>query len=56
MKIIHILLSLIQKIFDRLLMYICKGIFCKTGKNVIFHPTNSTFSYKNISIGDNVGI
>jgi acetyltransferase-like isoleucine patch superfamily enzyme len=37
-------------------MYLFKGVFCKAGKNVIFHPTNSTFSYKTISIGENVGI
>lgn len=34
----------------------CKSSFASIGKNVIFHPTNSSFSYKNITIGSNVGI
>jgi maltose O-acetyltransferase len=37
-------------------MYIAKRAFASCGKNVIFHPVNSTFSYKTISIGNNVFI
>lgn len=37
-------------------MYIYRSSFSKIGKNVIFHPINSSFSYKNISIGNSVGI
>lgn len=44
------------KIIDRLYMYICKHAFNLSGKSVIFHPLNSFFDYKNISIGNKVNI
>lgn len=56
MRFIVHLLSFLKKVVNRLYMYMCKSSFHSIGKNVIFHPLNSTFSYKNISIGDNVGI
>lgn len=37
-------------------MYMCRPLFASIGKNVIFDPLSSTFSYKHISIGNNVGI
>jgi acetyltransferase-like isoleucine patch superfamily enzyme len=56
MKIFAILHSYFFKVLDRLLMFSYTGLFKTIGKNVIFHPINSTFSYKTISIGNNVGI
>ena len=37
-------------------MYICRSLFDSIGYNVVFNPLNSTFSYRTISIGNNVGI
>jgi len=37
-------------------MYICKSSFHVIGSNVIFHPLNSKFTYRTISIGSNVSI
>jgi len=56
MKFLAILLIYIGKAFDRSLMYILIYAFKKHGRNVKFHPINSTFLYKTISIGDNVYI
>lgn len=44
------------KVFDRLLMYLCKNLFKVVGKNVKFFPLNSKFSYNSIFIGDDVFI
>jgi hypothetical protein len=43
-----------KKVIDRI--YMCRSSFSSIGKNVIFHPTNSSFSFKTISIGNNVAI
>ncbi|TCD02698.1 acyltransferase [Pedobacter psychroterrae] len=48
--------NLIWKILDRIYMLLCRSSFNKLGKNVIFHPMNSKFTYSNITIGDNVSI
>jgi chloramphenicol O-acetyltransferase type B len=45
-----------QKIIDRVLMYIYKPYFASAGRNVIFSARKSHFSYKTISVGNNVGI
>lgn len=45
-----------KKAFDRILMYCSKRMFAHCGRNVIFHPSNSSFTYKNITIEDNVFI
>jgi acetyltransferase-like isoleucine patch superfamily enzyme len=37
-------------------MCICKYAFNSVGKNVIFHPTSSSFSYNSIIIGNDVYI
>ena len=37
-------------------MYCSKRLFAHCGKDVIFHPSNSSFTYKNITIEDNVFI
>lgn len=49
-------LYFLEKAYDRLLMHIYASLFVNCGKNVIFFPTNSKFSYKNITIGNNVSI
>jgi chloramphenicol O-acetyltransferase type B len=49
-------IGLIWKIMNRVYMYMCRSCFHAIGNNVIFHPLSSTFSFKSISIGDNVGI
>lgn len=49
-------ITYIQKVYDRILMYISKRLFAHCGKDVIFHPSNSSFTYKNITIEDNVFI
>ena len=56
MKILCILISLARKICDRLYMIMAKSMFREIGKDVIFHPANSSFTYKNISIGNHVFI
>lgn len=56
MKLLAQMIFLSGKIYDRILMYVFRSSFHLIGKNVIFHPTNSDFTYNNISIGDNVGI
>lgn len=49
-------ITYIQKVYDRILMYVSKRLFAHCGRNVIFHPSNSSFTYKNITIEDNVFI
>jgi acetyltransferase-like isoleucine patch superfamily enzyme len=56
MKIFALLLIYSIKFIDRFLMYIFRSLFEKCGKEVYFHPTKSTFSYKNISIGNHTYI
>lgn len=46
----------IKKFFDRILMYSAKKLFEECGKNVVFHPLNSSFTYRSISLDDNVFI
>jgi len=55
MKIIGLIIYT-KKAIDRIYMYMCRSSFSSIGKNVIFHPTNSSFSFKTISIGNNVAI
>jgi len=56
MKCIAYIFTYTQKIIDRVLMYIYKPCFAGPGENVIFNPRKSSFSYKTISVGNNVGI
>lgn len=46
----------LYKVIDRLYMYLSKSNFKLVGSNVIFHPINSSFTYKNISLGNDVYI
>lgn len=56
MKFVAKVLSLIPKIWDRILMYIFQSSFKECGKYVVFHPSNSSFTYSNISLGNRVYI
>lgn len=56
MKTLAKLLIFISKVYQRLLMYIYRPMFKKHGRNLLFFPHNSTFSYSTISIRDNVFI
>jgi acetyltransferase-like isoleucine patch superfamily enzyme len=55
MKIIALIIILINKVVNRLKMKIFSFNFYSIGKNVIFN-SNDSFSYKNISIGNDVFI
>ena len=56
MKLIARLFILIKKIIDRILMYIYCSLFLSKGKNIKFFPSNSTFSYGTIELGNDVFI
>ena len=56
MRILVLMIIYTKKVIDRIYMYMCRSSFSSIGKNVIFHPTNSSFSFKTISIGNNVAI
>ena len=49
-------LLLFNRIYRRLMMNIYKYAFKKCGRNVIFDPTNSIFTYKNIELGNYIFI
>lgn len=56
MKYIASVFLIIKKIYDRIVMHIMISLFKVHGKNVIFFPTNLSFSYRNIIIGNDVFI
>lgn len=45
-----------KKAIERTLMVLYKGRFASCGQNVCYFPCSSTFSYENISVGDDVYI
>lgn len=45
-----------QRCYKRMLMVLLRPLFASYGRNVIFDPTNSLFTYKNITLGDHVYI
>ena len=55
-KLICDIFILFQKVWDRCWMFLFSNKFRQIGKNVIFHPMNSSFTYKNICIGNHVFI
>lgn len=55
-KILGLFYVLISKSFDRLIMHFNSKLFASCGNNVVFFPTKSIFTYKNITIGNNVSI
>lgn len=46
----------LQKLYDRLLMFLYRSLFKQCGKHAYFYPTKSYFFYKTISLGDHVYI
>ena len=42
--------------WDRILMLLAKSSFKRIGKNCVFHPSNSSIYYRNISLGHDVFI
>lgn len=56
MKLIASLILFLRKGLNRIIMYVMIHLFKKHGKNVIFFPLNSLFSYKTIVLGDDVYI
>jgi acetyltransferase-like isoleucine patch superfamily enzyme len=56
MKLIGLLFLIVDKVYDRVMMYFTRHIFAQCGKNVIFFPTRSHFQYERISLGNNVSI
>lgn len=56
MKFLALLIIYIDKIIDRISIFIFKPLFKQCGKKVIFYPRKSDFYFKNISIGNNVFI
>ncbi len=56
MKLLALLIVTIKKVYGRVLMYVYKSLFYECGKNVIFWPTQSSFTYKNGSLGNHVAI
>ncbi len=56
MKYIALLYLFIRKAFDRIVMHIMISLFRAHGKNIIFFPTSSSFTYKNIVLGSDVYI
>jgi len=45
-----------QRGYKRMLMVLLRPLFASYGRNIIFDPTNSLFTYKNIALGDDVYI
>lgn len=56
MKLIHITLRIILRLSRKIGQYICMGSFAACGRNVVFDPLNSNFSYATIEIGNDVFI
>jgi maltose O-acetyltransferase len=56
MKLLAKLFIVLEKILDRLSMFIMRPLFKKHGKNVLFFPRKSEFTYENLSIGNKVFI
>lgn len=56
MKAMALFYLFVQKVFNRIIMYIMLPLFKEHGKNVLFFPTNSLFSYNTIILGNDVYI
>jgi len=56
MKYLAIFFLFVSKIYDRVFMYVMLSMFKKHGKNNVFFPTKSSFSYNNIVLGNDVYI
>ena len=56
MKVLCVLISFVERGWDRFYMFLARSMFREIGKNVVFHPSNSSFTYSNISLGNDVFI
>lgn len=56
MKVLCVLISFVKRGWDRFYMFLARSMFREIGKNVVFHPSNSSFTYSNISLGNDVFI
>jgi len=56
MKYVPLLFLFVSKVFNRIMMHVMLPLFKKHGKNVLFFPINSSFSYKTIVLGNDVYI
>jgi acetyltransferase-like isoleucine patch superfamily enzyme len=56
MKLIAFFILFIKKATDKLAMYAMRSLFGRHGKNVRFYPLNSSFSYRNMYVGNDVYI
>jgi acetyltransferase-like isoleucine patch superfamily enzyme len=56
MKYIAILFLNVKRVYERVCMHLMISLFKNHGENVIFFPTNSSFSYQNIVLGNDVYI
>ena len=56
MKLMALFFLFVQKVLNRIIMYAMIPLFKRHGKNVIFFPTNSSFSYKTIVLGNDIFI
>ncbi|MGN6264156.1 MAG: acyltransferase [Ginsengibacter sp.] len=56
MKYVGYAILFFKRVYQRVYMYIMLPLFKKHGKNVKFFPSNSTFSYSTIELGDDVYI
>lgn len=50
MKVLCVLISFVKRGWDRFYMFLARSMFREIGKNVVFHPSNSSFTYSNISL------
>lgn len=55
-KYFAIAIDFFFKIYNKLLMYLYLSRFSIRGKNIIFHPVSSYFTFNNIILGSNVFI
>lgn len=56
MRPVAFFILFIRKVFNRIAMYIMISLFKGHGKNILFFPTNSSFSYKTIVLGNDIFI
>jgi acetyltransferase-like isoleucine patch superfamily enzyme len=56
MKYVGYLILFLKRGYGRIYMYLMLPLFKKHGKHVKFFPSNSTFSYNTIQLGDDVYI
>ena len=56
MEIVGLFFLFVQKVLNRISIYVMIPLFKEHGRNIIFFPANSSFSYKTISLGNDIFI